>query len=338
MTFGPRILKTGLAVSLSIYICSLFNFELAVFAGVAAILAIQPSIYRTWKQMVDQIIANTIGATISLFFIYFFGENPVIIGFVIIIVISISLKLNMQSTIPLTLVTVLAVMSAAGSEDLYFALERFYVILIGTFTAILVNLLILPPRYKKSFIQSVEKTFQNMSLLIRTAISNELTEATYQEHSKTFKKDIKKLEDQFLLFDEERAKLGRKANQLHAREILVFRQLFKTLQEGAQLLENIEDHFFQSNKIEEEAEFFDDQLEHLIKYHEFLLLKYQGKIKENHSGFDQEDFKESYELKLKLYLQNTDQNVRLLIVASSIIDYSFHLKRLDKLISQLNNQ
>ncbi len=325
-------------MSLSIYICSLFHFELSVFAGVAAILAIQPSIYRTWKQMVDQIMANTIGATISLFFIYFFGENPVIIGFVIILVIAISIKMNLQSTIPLTLVTVLAVMSAAGSEDIYFALERFYVILIGTCTAILINLLIFPPKYKKTFVQLVETTFHNMSLLIRTAISNELTEATYQEHSKKFKSDIKKLEEQYLLFDEERAKLGKKSNQLHGREILVFRQLFKTLQEGEQLLENIEEHFFQSKKIDEDTQFFDDQLEHLIKYHEFLLLKYQGKIKENHTSFEKEDFKKSFELKLKLYLQNSDQNVRLLIVLSSIIDYSFHLNRLEKLINQLKHQ
>ncbi|PGT75341.1 hypothetical protein COD11_26065 [Bacillus sp. AFS040349] len=338
MTFGPRILKTGLAVALSIYICSLMHLEHAVFAGVAAILAIQPSVYRTWKQMVDQILANTIGATISLFFIYFFGENPVIIGFVIILVIAISLKLKLQSTISLTLVTVLAVMSAAGSEDLYFALERFYIILIGTCTAILINLLIFPPKYKKSFVQLVETTFQNMSLLIRTAISNELTETSYQEYSKNFKKDIKKLEELFQLFDEERVKLGRKSNQLQVRELLVFRQLFKTLQEGEQLLENIEEHFFQSKKSEEESQFFDEQLEYLMKYHEYLLLKYQGKIKENHSSFEHEALKESYELKLKLYMQNADQNVRLLIVISSIIDYSFHLRRLDKLISQLNTQ
>jgi uncharacterized membrane protein YgaE (UPF0421/DUF939 family) len=287
--------------------------------------------------MSDQIITNTLGAAISLFFIYYIGENPVTIGLVIMLVISISIKMKMERTIPLSLVTVLAVMNAAGEENLFFAFERFIVIFIGTCTAILINILIFPPKYKKSFIEHVETTFHNMSMLVRTAVSNELTEVSYQEHSKKFKKDIRKLEEIYQLFDEERGKLG-KSNQLASRELIVLKQLLKSLQEGEQLLENIEEHFFQSKSIEEESKIVDDQLEHLIKYHEFLILKYKGKVKENQNNFEDNvliQSKKLYGLQQKLYMQNKELNVRLLIIVSSIMDYSFHLQRLDKLIKHI---
>ncbi|AZV43914.1 hypothetical protein BAOM_3305 [Peribacillus asahii] len=51
MKLDPRVIKTGIAVTLALYICSLFNLESAVFAGIAAIFTIQPSIYRTWKHI-----------------------------------------------------------------------------------------------------------------------------------------------------------------------------------------------------------------------------------------------------------------------------------------------
>ncbi|MCT2535140.1 aromatic acid exporter family protein [Aquibacillus koreensis] len=336
ITFGPRILKTGLAVTLSIYICILFGLENFVFAGVAAILAVQPSVYRTWKQLLDQIITNTLGASISSFFIYFFGANPITIGFVITLMIALNIKLKMETTIPLTLVTVLAIMSATGSENFYFALERFVVILIGTCTAIIVNIIIFPPKYKKNFIQDINATFQNMSLLMRTVISNEMKETSYQEIDKKFKKDLSKLEERFKLFEEEREKLG-KTKQLNTREIIVFKQMLKVLQEGNQLLDNIDEHYIQSKSLYDESKVFDQQLEDLIKYHEYLLLKYSGKIKEDYNQREGEivqDKDKFYDQVLEYYQLNKEQKLRNMIIASSIIDYSFHLERLEKLINQ----
>ncbi|WP_209121086.1 aromatic acid exporter family protein [Alkalihalobacillus sp. BA299] len=339
MTLGPRILKTGFAVILALYICSALELEPAIFAGVAAILAVQPSIYRTWKQMLDQFITNTLGAAVALFFIHFLGDNPITIGLVIMLVISLSLKLKMESTIPLTLVTVLAIMSAPGNEDLLFTLNRFLIILIGTSSAMLVNVVILPPKYKKTYTENVQSSFQNLSILLRTAISNELSEKSFQEQSKALRKSIEKLEEQYKLFDEEREKIG-KINKTNAREVVVFKQMLKALQEGEHLLENIEEHYFQSKTTEEENQLFDEHLEQLIKCHEFLLLKYQGKMKEHEYGVNDVLAQSGtfFERVLEIYNQNKEQKLRLMITTSSIIDYTFHLNRLNKLIDQFLKQ
>ncbi|WP_404331743.1 aromatic acid exporter family protein [Mesobacillus maritimus] len=338
MTIGPRILKTGIAVTLALYLCSAFQLEPAIFAALAATLTIQPSIYRTWKQMLDQVLTNTLGAAVALFAITFLGDNPITIGLVIILVISLSLKIKMDNTIPTTLVTVLAIMSAPGNEDLLFTLNRFLIIMVGTGSAMLVNLTILPPKYKEKFLVNVQTTFQNMSLLLRTAVSNEMTETSFQEQSKRLKKDIEKLADQFLLFDEERGKLGN-VNKMNAREIVVFKQMLKTLQQGEQLLENIEEHYFQSKTSKEENQLFDYHIEQLVNYHEFLLLKYQGKIREQeHDNLILNDSGEFFEKVLAIYNHDKEQKLRLMIITSSIVDYTFHLGRLNKLLAQVEEK
>ncbi|OLN22444.1 hypothetical protein BTO30_09015 [Domibacillus antri] len=336
MTLGPRVLKTGIAVALALYICFILNLEPAVFAGVAAVFTVQPSIYRTWKHILDQMLTNTMGAAIALFSIYLLGDNPIIIGLIMMLVISLSLKMKMESTIPLTLVTVLAIMSAPGNEDLFFTLNRFLIILVGIGSALLVNLLILPPKYKKNYLDKVQSIFQNMSLLLRTAVSNEMTETSFQEHSKTLREDIQKLEEQYKIFDEERGKMA-KLRPLDVREIVVFKQMLKTLQQGEEVLENIEEHYFQSSTNKEEDQLFDAHLEQLIKYHEYLLLKYKGMIREQDDRSEITIRDKSgvfFEQTMEQYSQNKAQKWRLLIIASSIVEYTFHLQRLDQLIDQ----
>ncbi|MCP3762779.1 aromatic acid exporter family protein [Domibacillus sp. A3M-37] len=336
MTLGPRVFKTGIAVTLSLYICLFLNLEPAVFAAVAAVFTIQPSIYRSWRQLLDQVVTNTIGAAVALFSIYFLGDNPIIIGLLMMLVISLSLKMKMESTIPLTLVTVLAIMSAPGNEDIDFILNRFFIILVGIGSALVVNLLIIPPNYKKNYLEKTTSVFQNMSLLLRTAVSNELTETSFQGQSKQLQQDIRKLEDQYKIFDEERAKLS-KLKPLDVREIVVFKQMLKTLQQGEEILENIEEHYFQSGASDEEDHFFDRHIEQLIKYHEYLFLKYEGKTRKLEGEYEMNIMKESaafFERSQDIYMQNKKRKSRLFIVASSIIEYSFYLQRLDQLIDQ----
>ncbi|KIL45290.1 FUSC family protein [Jeotgalibacillus soli] len=336
MTVGPRILKTGIAVALALYICSLLNFEPAVFAGVAAIFTIQPSIYRTWKQISDQIITNFLGAVVALFAILFLGDSPIIIGLAVILVISLSLRMKMNTGIPLTLVTVLAIMSSPDNESILFTLNRFLIILVGISSGMLVNLLILRPTYKKNYLEKVHGIFHELSLLLRTAVSNEMKEKSFHEHSINLKKDIEKLEEEYKIFDEERGKMS-KLNPLDIREIVVFKQMLKTLQQGEQVLENIDEHYFQSKTKEEEDHLFDRHIEQLIQFHEYFLLKYEGKVKVNNIQMEEQLIKEGqefFEKILEMYSQKKDQNFRIMIIASSIVEYSFHLQRLNELIDQ----
>lgn len=336
MKVGSRVLKTGIAVTLALYICSLLQLEPVIFAGVAAIFTIQPSIYQTWKHVWNQVQTNTLGAIIALIALHFLGNDPFAIGLVMIIVILISLKLKMEETISLTLVTVLAIMSAPGTEDLSYALHRFGVIFIGIIVALLVNIFIFPPNYKKQYLEKVHIVFQNMSILMRTAISNEMTQKSFQDQLKQVEDDLVKLESQYKLFDEEREKMA-KVNNMNVRQIVVFKQMLKSLQQGFIVLENIDAFYFQSKPTTEENLLFDQHLEHLIKYHELFLLKYDGKIKMDEPQFEDEVMKQTISFLEKVmysYEENHKQKIQLAVIGSSIYNYAFQIERLNRLVEQ----
>ncbi|MBB6444046.1 FUSC family protein [Bacillus benzoevorans] len=334
MKIGPRVLKTGLAVTLALYVCSLLHLESAVFAGMAAIFTMQPSIYRAWKQAWDQVQTNILGAIIAFLGLYFLGNDPFSIGLVMIIVILISMKLKMTDSISLTLVTVLAIMSAPGDDDYLFALQRFSLTFIGMTSALLVNIFVSPPNYKKTFVKKVQTVFQNMSILIRTAVSNEMTAKSFQEQMRELEKDILNLEEEFRLFDEERENFT-KLSQMNLREIVVFKQMFKSLQQGYIVLEDIDSFYFQCKPTEEEDLLFDQQLELLIKYHELCLLKYDGKIKIDEPPLKEDILKQTnvfVEQVIDSYQQ--DHKVQLTVISSSIYHYAYQIERLNRVIEQ----
>ncbi|WP_338469480.1 aromatic acid exporter family protein [Niallia sp. XMNu-256] len=334
MKLGPRVIKTGIAVALALYICSVLNLDQAVFAGIAAIHTIQPSIYRTWKQGRNQVLANIMGGIIALLGVYFLGNDPFSIGLVMIIVIAISLKIKMAETIALTLVTVLAIMSAPGNEDISYAIHRFIVTFIGLISALLVNTLISPPNYKKTYIAKVHSVFQNMSILMRTAISDEMTEKFFQEQMSQLEDHLLQLEEQYKLFSEERGKIG-KLNHLDLREIVVFKQMFKSLQQGFIVLEDIDSFYFRCQPTPEDDQLFDQKLEQLSKYHELFLMKFDGNIKENEPHFH-EDFMNEAEIFLEnvMTAYSRDKKPQLTVIGSSIYNYAYQIDRLNTVVEQ----
>lgn len=75
MKLGARIFKTGIAITLALYLASWIGLPSPIFAGIAAIFAIQPSIYRSFLIIIDQVQANIIGAVIATVFGLIFGSE-----------------------------------------------------------------------------------------------------------------------------------------------------------------------------------------------------------------------------------------------------------------------
>ena len=173
-----------------------------------------------------------------------------------------------------------------------------------------------------------------------TAISNELTERTFQDQWMKLKGDISKLEDLYKILDEEREKISR-VKPLDVREIIVFKQMLFCLKQGLRLLDIIEDHFFQSRPEIEQTRKFDNHLEVLINYHELILLKFAGKIKEI-EGADENFILEETGLFLEGILGETsykgEHKLRLVIIGSAIFDYAFQLERLNDLTDQYSKK
>ncbi|WP_157279959.1 FUSC family protein [Paenibacillus swuensis] len=331
MTLGARVFKTGVAVALALYASTLLGLNPPIIAAVAALFAMQPSIYRSWRYFLEQLQTNTIGATLALIAGYFFQNNPIAIGATCILVIVVCRQLKMEDSIGLTLVTVIAVMEAPGHWT--FALNRFTLTIIGIVSSFLINILFLPPKPQGQFFATVQQVFIDLSLLLRTLISNEIKESVFQEEKDKLEGAIRSLDGKYKLFEEEEKKLKQRKYS-DVRLLVVYKQMLNTLHKGYEILEAAEQHYFQaSREIETDAD-FDQILEKVNKYHEHVLLKFDGKIKPDHADqytmdADNEDFLRKI---MDAYADRKDGRLRLAIVASAIYDYGFQVSRLEKLV------
>lgn len=149
MRIGARVIKTGIAVAITMYICKLLGLEPAFFGAVSAVINIQPSIFLTLRAARDQIFVHIIGVVAGFFFGYFLGVNPFSAGFIVILLIPIYIKLKLHSGITMGIVAALFVLSSSTEEFMIHALARSGVIFVGLGSAMLVNVLLWPPRYTK---------------------------------------------------------------------------------------------------------------------------------------------------------------------------------------------
>ncbi|MDF2929682.1 MAG: Aromatic acid exporter family er 1 [Anaerospora sp.] len=113
MKIGARIIKTGIAVTITMFICKILNLEPAFFGAVSAVINMQPSIFLTVKTARDQILVHILGVSAGLLFGYLLGGNPLVMGIVTILMISVYLKLNLQSGISMGIVAAVFVLGSS---------------------------------------------------------------------------------------------------------------------------------------------------------------------------------------------------------------------------------
>ncbi|WP_371362695.1 hypothetical protein SRRS_37830 [Sporomusa rhizae] len=149
MRIGARVIKTGIAVAITMYICKYFGLEPAFFGAVSAVINMQPSIFLTLRAARDQILIHILGVTAGFFFGYFLGVNPLSAGLIVVLLIPVYAKLKLHSGITMGIVAALFVLSSSTEEFLFHALARTGVIFVGLASAMFINVLLWPPQYSK---------------------------------------------------------------------------------------------------------------------------------------------------------------------------------------------
>ena len=149
MKIGARVIKTGIAVAITMFLCKFFGLDPAFFGAVSAVINMQPSIFLTVRAGQDQILVHILGVAAGFFFGYFLGVNPLSAGLIVMLLIPIYIKLKLHSGITMGIVAALFVLSSSTDEFLTHAFTRTGVIFIGLGSAMFVNVLLWPPRYNK---------------------------------------------------------------------------------------------------------------------------------------------------------------------------------------------
>lgn len=154
------------------FICRLFNFEPAFFGAVSAVINMQPSIFLTIKTAKDQILVHILGVVTGLAFGYLFGSSPLVMGVITILLISLHIKFEFKSNITMGIIAALFILSSSEEQFLPHALARTSVIFTGLIVAMIVNILLWPPRFKKQFEEKLSESNQQAVIYFCQAIQD----------------------------------------------------------------------------------------------------------------------------------------------------------------------
>ncbi len=344
MKLGARILKTGIAIILSLFLSEIFNLPTPVFAGIAAIFAIQPTIYRSYLSVIEQIQGNIIGAVIAVVFVLVFGNNYFIVGLAAVIVIIINLKLKLEKTIALSLVTLIAIMETPGDDFVQFAVIRFSTIMLGILSAFLVNLVFLPPKYENKLYYKISNATEDITKWIRLNVRHASEHMLLKNDIEKLKDDVIKLDQLYLMYKEERNYL-KKDSPVKARKLVIYRQMISTVKMSLETLKRLHRHEYELQQMPEDFQnSIQQQLDCLIHYHEHVMLKFIGKVKPQVS-FEEGDIcldrKELFTFFLAQHknMENDDEQIiyHTMQIISAIIEYDEQVEHLDTLISSFQS-
>jgi len=338
MKLGARIFKTGLAVVLALFLATILHLPSPVFAGIAAVFAVQPSIYRSYLTAIDQIQGNIIGALIAFLFVSLFGNDFLVVGLAAMVLIMINISLKNENTISLSLVTMIVIMETPADQFFTFAILRFVTIMLGVLAAFVINLAFLPPKYEAKLYNSLSDLTGNIVKWIRFTNQGVTQQTMVKNEIRTFKEQLERIEQLFLFYKEERPFLERKSKDKQ-RRLVVYRQMISATKSALDVLVKL--HRFDRNlKVmpEELTYRLYEKMEKLNGNHEHLMLRLIGKTVQDH----EEEMQEYEHIRQEILLifheyqaVNNDLNAlsNVLQTISSIMEYNDKLKHLEILIS-----
>lgn len=337
------MMKTGLAVGVALYIGHMVGFVSPLLAAIAVVFSIQPSIYRSYQSIIEQLQGNTIGAIIAIVAVFTLGNDPFIVGFTIIIVIGVTTTLRMnENTISLAVVAVIALMDSTDQTFLYFAGSRFTSMLIGILAAFIVNLVFLPPRYETRLFMKIDSATTDILQWLRVTTRQLSDEPALKYEITRIQDNMRWVDHTYLLYSEERTYFkGTRFSK--GRKLVLFRQLITTTKKSFDVLKAF---YRLEHKIEQIPEDFQDalvqELDKLINAHEKLILSLKGRIKRTHKQslrqIEEPDIPLLVERLVHVYEENNNPDKLVFLpLASQLMEYYYQLEKLKRLLKSYQN-
>ncbi|WP_158212308.1 FUSC family protein [Natranaerobius trueperi] len=209
MVIGPRVWKTGLAVTITLWIAELFSLEYPYLAVIATIISLQPTITDSLKKGWERIQATAIGVIIALAIMFVLESTPIFVGIAVILTILICLRYGWTESITLASVTVVIIMAGSRDDTFGYALQRSTVLpFVGIIIAVAINLLFSPPQYLEMVKKSLRDLNEGIELLMMRVINSFLTCENYSpEH-------IQQLVDKiYVLYEDAKEKFNMYQNE-----------------------------------------------------------------------------------------------------------------------------
>src|SRR5699024_268398 len=238
---GPRMMKTGLAVALSILVTESLGLELGMVAVITAVVAMQPSIMRSVSHIKEVVLSTIIGIVFALAGAYTLGLQPVSIGITVILAIAVNIKLGWVKTVNITILTIAIIMlSGDATIDLSYLVNRLSLILIGITSAFFINALIFPPNHQKIIYDLIKNSLNKTSFLLRVIPNKTMKVKELKKREEELRKNIKEVNDYLEVIIDEKGRMFIRNRVNFMRDIVIFKQMLKVIELEYSLIQNLE--------------------------------------------------------------------------------------------------
>lgn len=282
MRIGARIVKTALAVMFALYLGEWWVPGSGAIAGVTAALSVQPSLQRSWKNFLDLLQANLMGAVLAVAAALLFGTEPFVIALVVILVIALGLQLRLESGISLALVAAIFIMDSPTDNFLETAAERLFLILVGVFSSIFVNMVFLPPQHETRLLQALQETTEAILVLLRVVMENDMRSNAFRARSNELEKQLSELDRLYCFFQEDQVSRLRH-RYTKQRRLVLYKNMIESCRIAFNLLRAAERHVPDiAHRTPDLARLMDEQFAAMAAYHEKILLKLTGVVRSHY--------------------------------------------------------
>lgn len=334
---GPRMVKTGLAVTLTLLVTSMLDLDLEIIAVIAAVLAMRPSIMRSIDYMKEVLIANSVAAVFSILGTFLLGTHPLSVGAVVILSIAVNVKLGLTKTVSLTTLTIMAMMLAnEGGLNFVYIIERVSLIGIGVLSAFIINMTVFPPNHEKILYGMIKEAHEKTKFLLRVIPNKTMTIPHMREENKKIEKLINEASDYFDIIFDERNRLFIRNRMNFFKNIVIYKHMIQVLKKKHTLIRQLEKNI-------EEIEAHSGNQSYLIKklvsemttYSENIFLMYEDKI------ILDKDLQKEAKVTMRLTINHLIEELQgsefekwnyLFPVANSLIELFYEMDKLERFV------
>ncbi|MCP9279411.1 hypothetical protein CN676_13095 [Bacillus wiedmannii] len=155
---GRRVIKTGIAVFLTVLVCEFFNIP-TIFAVITAIVTIEPTATDSIKKGLIRFPASTIGSAYAMTFTFSLGHQALSYALAAMFTIVTCQKLKLHAGTLVATLTAVAMIPITADHYFTAFLIRLATTSTGIIVSTLVNFFILPPHYLQTISGCTEELF-----------------------------------------------------------------------------------------------------------------------------------------------------------------------------------
>ncbi|QKY69846.1 aromatic acid exporter family protein [Lentibacillus sp. CBA3610] len=163
---GSRVVKTGVAIFITAWICVLLDWP-PVFAVITAIVTIEPTVSDSIKKGIVRFPASAIGSAYAVLFISLFGNSPLTYTLAAVFTIATCFRLRLHAGLLVATLTSVAMVEVIHTNVLMSFFIRLGTTTTGLVVSTVVNMFMMPPDYTKEIARKLER------IAFRTGIAAE---------------------------------------------------------------------------------------------------------------------------------------------------------------------